>query len=95
MEKGHFAFASWVYARSKVDFARKKDSSSLLGHLLLFAKKYAHILQAVAHVLKLDGLPGSVFFEIATISGSSLTALQTAAHYFEYEGGASMAGSLL
>jgi hypothetical protein len=51
--------------------------------------------QALIHFLQLEGLPDSVFFDVATISGSSLTALQTAAYYFEYEGGASMAGSLL
>jgi hypothetical protein len=35
MEKGDFAVASWVYVRSKVDFACKIDGSSQLGHLLV------------------------------------------------------------
>jgi len=95
MEKGHLTVASWVYARTRVDFARKKDGRTLLGHLLLFSKKQADVRRAVAHFLKLDGLSDSVFFDVGTILGSSLTALQMAAFYFEYEGAVLMAGSTL
>ena len=95
MEKSHLTVASWVYARTRVDLAHRKDGSTLLGHLLLFSKKRADARRALAHFLRLDGLPDSVFFDVGTIMGSSLTALQMAAFYFEYGSGVLMGGSML
>jgi ankyrin repeat protein len=95
MEGGHFSVARWIHKLTKCDLNRKHDDKTLLGHLLLWSKKHARRRRAVEVLLQLDSVSDDIFYNVTTISDSPLTALQAAAYFPEYDGAASMAGTIL
>lgn len=95
MLKGHFSVARWIYERTKCDFNRKKDGSTLLGKLLLSSKKYSRLRKAVEVLLSFKNLPEDIFYNVTSINDSSLTALQTVVYFPEYNAAISMAGRTL
>jgi hypothetical protein len=93
--EGHLSVTQWIYKRTTCDLNRKKDSYTLFGKLLLWSKKYSHHRKAVEAFLKFKNLPEDIFYDVISVNGSSLTALQTAVYFPEYNAAISMAGRTL
>ncbi|KAJ4317068.1 hypothetical protein N0V84_007521 [Fusarium piperis] len=93
---GKFTLAQWFYDTGLCDLSRHtRPDETLLGVLLRRSKSYSNAIIQLEHLLQLEDLPDSLFWDVSIMAGSSFTALHQASYFPECQVRSTMANTAL